>query len=524
MDILNELSFRRRTQRNKKIRLSYNEFVAFKEDIFKYGKEVEKSISQFNTNVKTELTYLDENTMRKTKITKVSDIDNIKGRISIDILNFSYHDYLKIIRPVDDAINSLKYDDYCNEILNTVITNMQLKKVKGGYAKKDEDDVIYLTLDGNKDVFIISLEKNQKYIFDKEIAVVESSIMIDDMLFTLPITLNEKIKNAINVNDKKLSFDIDFKKRATLNSQMQKALDIIYKADMEAISQNLISINSVSRKFILLGVSFSINPLLTLPIFIGDKLIENKVNEKEVDKVIAKYKKQLAKIKEDIEKEDDPDKRQDLKLYAGNIDDAISNLETYKSNMFIYDDEDEDGFIDECFEPLLEVLDYIGTINNFELLDEASKINHKIKHSVKKTKRKIKTVDKRTSNKIDDKADTLITDIKKSLTSDKREDIIRNNLPKLSKIIKSGILLGTAAAINPALAVVGALTSIALSKKIKAKERTRILNELKHELEITEEKIKDAEADNDRKKKYQLMRLKNSLQRDIDRIRYNQKI
>ena len=46
-----------------------------------------------------------------------------------------------------------------------------------------------------------------------------------------------------------------------------------------------------------------------------------------------------------------------------------------------------------------------------------------------------------------------------------------------------------------------------------------MLSELIQELEILDEKIKDADSDNDRKKKYQYMRLRNQMKKTIAVLR-----
>lgn len=63
------------------------------------------------------------------------------------------------------------------------------------------------------------------------------------------------------------------------------------------------------------------------------------------------------------------------------------------------------------------------------------------------------------------------------------------------------------------------MTTFVISKRAKEFERKKLLSELKRELEIVDEKIKDADGSGDREKKYQLMRVKHKLETDIDRIK-----
>jgi hypothetical protein len=152
-----------------------------------------------------------------------------------------------------------------------------------------------------------------------------------------------------------------------------------------------------------------------------------------------------------------------------------------------------------------------------ELLDEG------LKDTIMKTKANITVADRKVSGKIDSIADKIFGTIKSAKDEDERERVIRNSLPKASSIIKKAIVTGLVALINPAIALIGLLASIAINKNTRETQRKLILNELQTEYKIVEEKIKDAESENDKKKKYELMRIQAKLQKDIERIRYNLK-
>lgn len=76
---------------------------------------------------------------------------------------------------------------------------------------------------------------------------------------------------------------------------------------------------------------------------------------------------------------------------------------------------------------------------------------------------------------------------------------------------------------GPVMAAVGAIASIALDKTLDKKVRNDIVIEMETELRITQEKIQDASNKGDTKEKYQLMRLEETLKKDIERIRYSLK-
>ncbi|MEI2419563.1 hypothetical protein V6O07_04760, partial [Arthrospira platensis SPKY2] len=106
---------------------------------------------------------------------------------------------------------------------------------------------------------------------------------------------------------------------------------------------------------------------------------------------------------------------------------------------------------------------------------------------------------------------------------DVRDKHVKQMPIKLSKIIKSAVAVGAAWAINPAIGAVTAIAGFAVSKKMDAREKDRLISEIKEELLIVEEKIKDADSNGDKKQKYQLIRLKNSLERSIKRIQYGRR-
>ena len=57
-------------------------------------------------------------------------------------------------------------------------------------------------------------------------------------------------------------------------------------------------------------------------------------------------------------------------------------------------------------------------------------------------------------------------------------------------------------------------------KNTEKREKKRLLLELETELKLTKEKIEDAKSENDKKKKYQLMRIESTLEKEITRIKY----
>lgn len=127
--------------------------------------------------------------------------------------------------------------------------------------------------------------------------------------------------------------------------------------------------------------------------------------------------------------------------------------------------------------------------------------------------------------KIPQHVDSLVTNtigqISKMDKNERRKRIIEGGFKfKLFKIIRNAILVGAAWMISPALAAIGILTHLILDRQLDNKVRDELLDELEMELKMTREKLKDAEQKGDQKKKYQLMRIENALDKDIKRVRF----
>lgn len=131
------------------------------------------------------------------------------------------------------------------------------------------------------------------------------------------------------------------------------------------------------------------------------------------------------------------------------------------------------------------------------------------------------------TNKISDYLDRGINGVAKFAKDlyvggkDDREEIIMDKLPAISKIFKLCLVNLAAWGINPFLGVVSAIVTLCMQAKVRRRERNKLLRELKNELEIVEEKLRDAESSGDRKAKYNLIRIRQKMKSEIERIRYS---
>ena len=129
------------------------------------------------------------------------------------------------------------------------------------------------------------------------------------------------------------------------------------------------------------------------------------------------------------------------------------------------------------------------------------------------------------SRNLDASVNTFSRGVERALKNDNREAVLRGSMiPSASKTVKTAILLGTAWAVQPALAVIGALGAFALSKNIQAKERQMILDEIEIELEMNEKYLRTAEDNNDMKAMRELLKIQRDLKRQHQRIKYHMRV
>ena len=149
------------------------------------------------------------------------------------------------------------------------------------------------------------------------------------------------------------------------------------------------------------------------------------------------------------------------------------------------------------------------------------------KSKVGAIKRGARIVDDRASDAINKKID----DIMNFSRDAKREKLLTGkNTVRVSSCLKKaiGLIVGGAAGLaafgplaGAAIGFIGILGARGISKNVEDREKKRILLELETELKIVKEKVEDAKGENNKKQKYQLMRIQANLEKEITRIKHN---
>ena len=186
------------------------------------------------------------------------------------------------------------------------------------------------------------------------------------------------------------------------------------------------------------------------------------------------------------------------------------------------------SFTQDCikFEPLDMTLEAAGRNMTRNAQKKLRKINNKVNGKRNTVTKNLRRLDDKASDVVNRKLDSIIN-TGRDLA---REKIVEGRpAVKISRFIRNGIMAlaagtGAVSLLGPAAAAVivaiGLYCKRNLTKKTEEREKKRILLDLETNLKLTREKIEDAKAENDRKKKYQLMRIEATLEKEITRIKY----
>jgi hypothetical protein len=341
-------------------------------------------------------------------------------------------------------------------------------------------------------------------------------------------------------------------------ADISQVIHALYRVPPEHIVDETHNVFKVVRFCIFAGVPFLINPALGLIGWLVDRVIEEKINEKYEATVLKKYRKELEHIEAELKKPNlSEDEKENLENAKRHYKDGINKLERYYENLKTYkhpmgtddsSDDDDDFNMDFDFHESMnltnggsammysdeemtkrmvkqyqESIDQMilmclesGGFPELELLDES-----KARHLARQFHSKIDRADRKSSGAIDSVADPVLDGGKKNEVKKIRQDILEGRL-KVSTLFKRALSYALIHfTFGPQAAAISAIVWLTRKGWVKKRQKEEMLAELKSELEIINEKIKDAESDNDKKKKYQYIRLRREIQRNIDRIRYN---
>lgn len=458
-----------------------------KEEIDNFRKECAKDPD--NKNNVTRLKSLVNGIFTKSPYQIVFELPNIFIIVKAIILTSSI-----VINPILGLMTFIT-----GKIIGLSLSRKQTEKILKAY--QNEIDSVKAKLEKSKD----NNSKNnlEKYLeeLNKDYAKIkeyENNLYSDEENYDRDTSTEYNGNNSdddFNFDDEFDDWDIDF----------EEAASIIYISEMmESISEGLIddNIDGIIFKNLYKLDNDSIDSLtdfsITVPIILEkDKLCESLIEYRNALRANSKNIEDYIRI--DCLNENICKLKEDTNVYA--VSNNLSGIRCYLA----------------CLNEMVNMNtseDYIMEMNFSNTLKLAV-------DRLKRTATKLKDKDKQISNSIDVAVNNVSKGMETALMNDNRDAVIKGRiLPSASKCIKLACVLGVAWAINPAVAVIGAIGGFACSKKLKAKERQIVLDDIEIELKMCERYIKQAEDNNDLKKLRQLEIIQRNLLRQQQRIKY----
>ena len=302
---------------------------------------------------------------------------------------------------------------------------------------------------------------------------------------------------------------------------LKKTINLLYRVPKESILEEYPFILGFARRVILYGGSFLVNPLFVVPVIIVDVAIHQHVNLKNSDELLITMEKEKQKLEKRKETAKNKDK---IQGYIDVLDKQIDRINTYKSGLT--SDFEKDMRASESTDIMKEMATVLAYEE--EIFTETGAVKTALirtRENLKKNTEKLSAKEKAMSRNLDSNIEKFQRELESAAAVKERERVIEGKiLPSASKTIKLAIGIGAAWAVNPAIAVIGAIAGIALSAKANARERQLVLDDIEVHLRIVEKKIQQAEMNNDDKALEQLLKLERTLTREKQRIKYRMKV
>lgn len=414
-------------------------------------------------------------------------------RASFILSSASIHPVIAIVALITDQIIKLE------------LSRKQVEKIKNTY--KNEISSVKTKLDKAKDND--SKERLQKYLDElnkdlKKINEYENDLYSDE-------ENDERIYNSDDFDDEyadddDFNFDWDDDDISFDESQLNNMASIIYISELAStVHEGLIDDNIDGIVFgnVFKMSNDSLDALTDFSTTVPVILEKDKLHE-----ALASYRNQLRKT---------TNKSIDTYIRINCLNNNIAKLKESSTPYNISNN--PKGIM--CYLMCLDELSKLSSDNEYITEMNFTNTLKLAINNLKRTAMKLTDKEKKISNDIDMAVNNVSKGLENSLMNDNREAIIRGRvLPSASKTIKIALATGAAWAINPAIAVIGALGAFACSSKLKAKERQLVLDDIEIELKMCDRYLKAAEEKNDMKAIKQIEIAQRNLQRQQQRIKY----
>lgn len=174
----------------------------------------------------------------------------------------------------------------------------------------------------------------------------------------------------------------------------------------------------------------------------------------------------------------------------------------------------------EDVQEFIDLLEHCGEwISNREqeLLAEAAIINEGIVSNAKERAKQIMVAHKKAENEFDEFVTRKVKKIREERRNKKHAEMVGEAL-RINREIKRLLRSGAIGILNPAWGAISFIVSVVYDRATDKRDRAVLVGQLKDELEIVEEKIQMAERNGDEKARIELIRFRQKLHREYERI------
>ena len=151
------------------------------------------------------------------------------------------------------------------------------------------------------------------------------------------------------------------------------------------------------------------------------------------------------------------------------------------------------------------------------MLESYMELNEGIVDNAKEKAKEIAVGLKKTEQRFDEFVMKKVREMRTNRRNRKHAELVGESL-RISRELKRLLRTGAIAIVSPAAAVITFLVSVAIDKHTDKKDKAILVADLKDEIEIIEEKISMAERNGDDKAKIELIRFRQKLYREYERI------
>lgn len=168
-------------------------------------------------------------------------------------------------------------------------------------------------------------------------------------------------------------------------------------------------------------------------------------------------------------------------------------------------------------ETATELIALFESANSFLEEKQREYINEGIVNNAKEKAKEVIVAKKKAENEFDEFVMKKVKKLREERRNKKHAEMVGESL-RINREIKRLLRSGAIGILNPAWGVISYVISVVYDRATDKRDRAILVGQLKDELEIVEEKIQMAERNGDEKARIELIRFRQKLQREYERI------